>query len=130
MGDDQLREIMSNVSGIASQRMSNILGQATKLAVGDVEQLGVFDETPDSICSALLLRGSSSIGGSLQDNVVSIVALAYVRINNRVILLYATSIYEDAKDIAWTRLAMKQWRDGIIAANHIQPVNTTPNTSP
>ncbi len=74
-----------NVVNDIETRVSVAVGSSLKK--GEAIPLGIFEETPDSLCFSVLMK--EQVDGS--DNLVVIQACSVVRVNNRVLALYSTS---------------------------------------
>jgi hypothetical protein len=99
---DVVKDIETNVSAAIGSRFT----------LGDAIPLGIFDETSDSLSFSVLMKAQTASG-----NNVLIAACSVVRVNNRVVSLYATSLYRNKFDIEWARRSVQRWRDAVLAAN-------------
>jgi len=117
VGDDQLGDLSTQATETVSQKLSKIRDKAGNLKSGDAAQLGVFDETPDSICMAMVLKATYGAGNGANDNLVRVMATALTHVHKRIFYLYSASIFQDETDIVWTRSEIRKWRDSVIAAN-------------
>lgn len=126
VGDDQVGELSAQASEKVSQKLAKIKETAGNLKFGDAAQLGVFDETPDSICMAMLLKVVRGPGRGADVNIVRVMATALVHVHKRILYLYSSSIFEDETDITWTRAAVRDWRDSVISANQTNTKTEAP----
>ncbi len=117
VGDDQLGELSTQTAEAVSQKLAKIREKAGNLKFGDTAQLGVFDETSDSICMAMFLKATYGAGNGTSDNLVRMMTTALVHVHKRVFYLYSSSIFQDETDITWTRSEIRKWRDAVITAN-------------
>ena len=117
VGDDQLEEKSKKAADTFSQQLSKINESAGNLKLGDVAQLGVFDETPDSICTATLLKSTYGVTSLTSDSPVRVMATALLHVQKRIVYLHSCSIFGDETDITWTMSEVRKWRDAVISAN-------------
>jgi len=103
-------QIDRNVVKDIETNVSVAIGSSLKM--GEAVPLGVFDETPDSVCFSILVKAQGRIG-----ELVMITACSTVRVNNRVLSLYATAPYRGKSDIEWARRSVQRWRDAVLKAN-------------
>jgi hypothetical protein len=89
-----------------------------RVKVGETVPLGVFGETPASICFALLVK-SQVMGPPLEEPIgpITAVAGAVMLVHDRLLYLYANSSYEGKADAEWAREQVVAWRDAVAAAN-------------
>lgn len=122
VGDDQLGELSTQTAEAVSQKLAKIRENAGNLKFGDAAQLGVFDETPDSICMALVLKTTYGAANGTSDNLVRVMATALVHVHQRIFYLHSCSLFQDDADITWTRSEIRKWRDAVISANQSNAV--------
>ncbi len=111
-------EIWPRIESGISQGASQDLGASVDFKIGDMIPLDIFEETANSICYSELLKARVRIGEAQEPITVIIYeagAMAYVR--ERIVFLYASSVFKDNADIDWTRSSLRQWRDDVVAAN-------------
>jgi hypothetical protein len=84
----------------------------TSLTVGEMIPLGIFGDTGDSVCFSMLTKMQLA-----SVSYISVVACSIVRVNNRLVYLYASSLYRQKSDIDWARQSVQQWRDAVLKAN-------------
>jgi hypothetical protein len=109
-------DIWSRIQSNIAQGMSQNLG--LEFSGAKVVPLEVFEETGDSLCYAVLLK--SQVRAADIEEPVTIVqyetaAMVYVR--ERVIYLYACSVFGDKADADWARTSLQRWRNEVVAAN-------------
>jgi hypothetical protein len=122
----QIDDKFSNGVNAEAQRLSKSLGAIVTMKAGDVVQLGVFDETPESICMTMLLKATVKPDASPIVDVVKIESWCIVHVQKRRLLLFVTATYHNEEDFTWTRTELKKWRDAIVAANPPQPTPPAP----
>jgi hypothetical protein len=122
---EQLEAVKSSAAGAmidveksASSAVSQKLNAALNVKVGDVAPLGVFAETPESLCFLLLVK-SRVAGGPLEDSIDPNTATAgcVALVRDRLLYLYANSSYDGKTDADWAREQIVSWRDAVFAAN-------------
>jgi hypothetical protein len=109
---------MTAVEKSASSAMSQKLNAGVNVKVGEVTPLGVFAETPESLCFLLLVK-SRVAGGPLDDPIDPNTAVAgcVALVRERLLYLYANSSYDGKADADWAREQIVLWRDAVLAAN-------------
>jgi hypothetical protein len=109
---------LSDVEQSASSAISNRLNARLNVKVGEVTPLGVFAETPDSICFLLLVKARVA-GGPLEDPIDPNTAVAgcVAHVRDRLLYLYANTTYDGKPDTDWAREQIVNWRDAVLAAN-------------
>jgi hypothetical protein len=109
---------MSDIEKSASSAVSQKLNARLAVKVGEVTPLGVFAETPESLCFLLLVK-SRVAGGSLEDPIDPNTAVAgcIALVRERLLYLYANSTYDGKPDADWARDQLLHWRDAVLAAN-------------
>jgi hypothetical protein len=109
---------MTEVEKSASSAVSNKLNANLSVKLGDVAPLGVFAETPESLCFLLLVK-SRLAGGPLEDSIDPNTATAgcIALVRDRLLYLYANSSYDGKPDAEWAREQIVIWRDAVLAAN-------------
>ena len=130
VGDDQVGEPGAQAAETVARELSKLKQRAGALKFGDVAQLGVFDETPDSICMAMLLKSTYGAGDATGDNSVRVMATAIVHVHNRVFYLNSSSLFQDETDVAWTRSEIRKWRDSVLSANPIDAGTVSAEVAP
>ena len=109
---------MIDVEKSASSAVSQKLNGSVSVKVGEVAPLGVFAETPESLCFLLLVKsrlGGGPLEDSIDPNTVTAGCVALVR--ERLLYLYASSSYDGKTDADWAREQIVTWRDAVLAAN-------------
>ena len=103
----------------ASKALSKAVQSPVDVKVGELIPLGVFDETPESICFSAFgkIRYNVRQGDGAQIDRLSISATSEINIRQRVISLTCCSTYNSELDIEWVRTQLKKWRDAVVAAN-------------
>lgn len=96
----------------AMETQANAVIAPGSMTLNESISLGIFDESDDSICFAMLLKIQSG-----SDSYVSVVASALIRVNNRVLYLNAYTPYRQKSDIDWARTGLQDWRDAVLSAN-------------
>ena len=96
----------------AMETQANAAIAPDSMTLNESIPLGIFDESDDSICFAMLVKIQSG-----SDSYVSVVAGAIVRVNNRVLYLNAYTPYRQKSDIDWARNGLQHWRDAVLSAN-------------
>lgn len=108
-----LKEVEADGSAAAalSQRL-------TALKLGDMIPLGIFDETPDSVCFSMIVKAQAVASGPDQPPpYIGVSAVCMMRVNNRVLSLGCGSQYRTKSDILWARSGVQEWRDSILLDN-------------
>jgi hypothetical protein len=103
----------------ASKALSKAVQSPVDVKVGELIPLGVFDETPESICFSAFgkIRYDVRQGEHSQVDRVCIVAGSEINVRQRVVTLTCCSTYNSELDIEWVRTQLKKWRDAVVAAN-------------
>jgi len=109
---------VAEVERSASSAVSHELDAAMKVTMSDTVSLGVFGETAESTCFALLVK-SHLKGGSLEAPIdpVTVVAGCVILVRERLLYLYANSMRDGKSDEDWARQQVTAWRDAVVAAN-------------
>ena len=117
-GREKMRDVLASIENSGSSSISTAVDSSTIFKFGDMVMLGVFDETPDSICFSTLIKGrieAPKLGKPAEW--VSIAAGCTLHVRNKIIYLYCTSKYRGKGDIEWARSNLAKWRDSVLAAN-------------
>lgn len=89
-------------------------GILVNVKIGDLVQLGIFDDTENSLCFSALSK-VQVLKPSESD--VTIGAICYIRVKERLFTLTVTAQYHGKADIEWARRSIQKWRDAILKAN-------------
>lgn len=114
--DRQFRKTVKS----AQSHLQKETGVPVEIDLDRVTELGVFDETPESISFTTMMSAGIAVPTEPQQestNYQGVVASAAILARNKGIYLYAMSEYEGEKDLQWTKTALSQWRAQVIAAN-------------
>jgi hypothetical protein len=104
---------------IKSRTKSDIRNFAVQFTEANVIPLEVFKETEDSLCYSALLKSKVRTGETQEPTmVVQYGAAALVYVHQRVIYLYAWSLFRDRGDVDWARTSLQDWKDDVVASNH------------
>jgi tetratricopeptide (TPR) repeat protein len=109
-------EVWSHIQSNIARGASQDLG--LEFSGAKLMPLEVFEETEDSLCYALLLK-SQVRADDIEEpvTVVQYEAAAMVYVRQRVIYLYACSVFGDKADVDWARTSLERWRNDVVAAN-------------
>lgn len=108
-----IKEVEADGSAAAalSQRL-------TALKLGEMIPLGIFDETPDSVCFSMIIKAQAVSGGPDQPPpYTGVSAVCMTRVDNRILSLGCGSQYRSKSDIMWARSSLQEWRNSILSAN-------------
>lgn len=112
------REWYKDYNSRASSIASNISEKQINLQIEDSINLGMFDETPQSFCCAVLMRFQFQEEQSLSpQNGYYISAMGILFVHGKVFYIYANSIYNGQEDINWAVNSVTRWRESILDAN-------------
>ncbi|HEV7406825.1 MAG TPA: hypothetical protein VGO11_28000, partial [Chthoniobacteraceae bacterium] len=114
----EIHAALTEVEKSASSAVSAKLNSALRVKVGEVAPLGVFAETPESICFLMVVK-SRLAGAPLEDPIDPNTAVAgcVALVRDRLLYLYANASYDGKPDADWAREQIVLWRDAVLAAN-------------
>jgi hypothetical protein len=80
----------------------------SKIKLGEVQSLGVFDDSPNSM-TLLGLTKVQVLRDGVQNDITILFATNFLRLKDRVVYLYAYTRYEGKEDIEWAAESSKAW---------------------
>jgi hypothetical protein len=93
-------------------------GTEIKFDINGVAPLGIDVETATSISMSAIQKQNISMHGKNKKHLVA-VTFTSALVKNKILNFYVHRIYQDEKDVDWTRLQSKKWMQAIFAANEV-----------
>lgn len=100
-----------------SEMLSKAYNVSLNMKVGDIQPLGVYNETTQSSSFCMLEKVEIKVSDLQSKSIVMIAAGSLVHINKHLLYFYAFTSYQDQSDFMWARTSLKTWTDALIAAN-------------
>ena len=116
---DPTKATMQDFEKHLEEELSRVDSRETQLEFGKPQLLGEFDTRPD-VASFLMLIRFKINSGTAQEVVNMLSTTSFVRVQERVIFVYAYRKYKAAGDIAALKQFTTKWTNSILAANRGQ----------
>lgn len=100
-----------------SKRMLEELDVRAKVKTLDVIPLGVIDESPESISTAMLRRRTIKVEGEAEVESFLLINTCIVNVRGKLINLMRAEKYVSPKDLEFSRDAIKAWRELVLSEN-------------
>lgn len=100
-----------------SKRMLEELDVRAKVKTLDVIPLGVIDESPESISTAMLRRRNIKVEGEAEVESFLLINTCIVNVRGKLINLMRAEKYVSPKDLEFSRDAIKAWRELVLSEN-------------
>jgi hypothetical protein len=108
---------MDQMLSDTSQELSKKTQTQVEIKAESMQNMGVFNQTDNSICTTQLQgMGVNQNGANIKNEKVA-VSMCSVVINGRLINLYVTIPYKGETELKWSQQAVLSWRDAIMVAN-------------
>ncbi len=114
--DEKLRKHFEGIGKASDEALKDLIGIKSEMKFGEIESLGVFDESETSVCHTMVAHMDTTIGETLT-SFIQVTSTATVLVKGEVLSVQANAEFLSEDDLEWTREVAKKMRDELLQLN-------------